>query len=74
MSLFLREELKEFKLHQLKRLADYYGVKYNSVTSKTVLIDRLMEAIKATDSDLSIQIDGNPMSARVRRIYESGGK
>jgi hypothetical protein len=66
--MFTEEELKIFKVVQLRRLADFYGVKYNAATNKTDLIAKLMEVLNQPGSYEMEQTSEPPMSARVRRI------
>ncbi|MFA6982216.1 MAG: hypothetical protein WC243_04330 [Patescibacteria group bacterium] len=72
MVIFTEEELGQFKTVQLRRLADYYKVVYNTSTSKSDLIKKLSEVLSQPGSYEKVESDTEPqMSVRVRRIMVS---
>ena len=70
MLMFTNEELSKFKIKQLKRLADYYSVKYNSHTTKSELVDSIMLTLGVLYKEEQ-ESEEPKMSVRVRRIKES---
>lgn len=85
MVIFTLEELQSFTLHQLKILATYYKLSYNKNVTKEELITPLLDILYRPDLPDSnsvymeeqvppITIDGVPVSARVKRIYEINKK
>jgi hypothetical protein len=68
MVMFTKEELGEFTLDQLRKLAMYYEIPFTKKDKSSDLVDRLYEVFKQTDSDGSSE--NTPVSARIRRILE----
>lgn len=73
MVVFNANELQVFKVKQLRRLADYYAVKYNKRTTKTELIDKLLKALGLIYKDETEDQDVQ-MSVRIKRIKDSIGE
>jgi hypothetical protein len=69
---FTNEELGELTNSDLMALADYFDIEYNKYDTKA----KLVEAIdRARDPEIYREGSGSqPMSARVRRIYEQNKK
>ena len=66
--MFTREELESYLKEDLRTLARYYGVSINSRMNKGEIIDAILEEnMKLKEAEVELP----PMSARVRRIYES---
>ena len=65
--MFTKEELESYLKEDLKTLARYYSVSINSRMNKGEIIDEIVEAIQPKE----LEVELPPMSARVRRIYES---
>ena len=66
--MFTKEELESYLKEDLKTLARYYSVSINSRMNKGEIIDAILEEnMKLKEAEVELP----PMSARVRRIYES---
>lgn len=73
---FSVDRLRELKLDDLKKLADYYDVSYNKNTSPKTIIDKIMKTQRDYQWNYSsVEETEKPMSVRIRRIKErqSGG-
>lgn len=69
---FTNEELGELTNSDLMALSDYFGIEYNKYYTKAKLIKAIDEA---RDPEIDQEGSGSqPMSARVRRIYEQNKK
>ena len=69
---FTNEELGELTNSDLMALSDYFGIEYNKYYTKAKLINAIDEA---RDPEIDQEGSGSqPMSARVRRIYEQNKK
>ena len=70
--IFTREELDNFNIEQLRRIAKYFNLKFTEKTSKGRLIEKIYYHLESID----VAPEGNnlvspPASVRIRRIREN---
>ncbi len=74
MVIFTEDELRSFRLDQLRRIADFYHIDRVGV-KKEHLIERLIPLVSLPDpspfgESHPVSEEGIPVSVRVRRLYE----
>jgi hypothetical protein len=70
MPIFTQEELDDYTIDQLRRLAQYFSVPTNEKMSKGRLIEIIYKKLEDVDRQ-ERNIDTSPASVRIQRIRNS---
>ena len=71
---FTKDELGELTNSDLMNLADYFDIEYKKYYTKAQLIDAIEDARDPVRTPHREDSEPQPMSVRVRRIYEQNKK